>query len=303
MAESGELAELALRRDLPAVVLIAHDKPRHLARLIESLTPLPVFLHVDANTEDAVFSAMTDQLPDRVRLLRRLNAGWARFEVVEAELLGYRSALAETQARHVILGTGADYPLVDVPTLVRRLDAEPERSYAEVLPLPIPAWGRLGGYDRLILRHQVWRRHRLASPVPRRIPSGLDPAGGAQTKILTRRHAQLVLDVLDRRPELLRFFRTCWTPDEVMIPTLLNSAALGARWAVEGSSSPHPWFIDWGRTPAKNPRWLELEDFSAVQAAACRQEVPALFARKFGEDGDQLVAEIDATLRHRQDTR
>ena len=89
-----------------AVVLIAHDKPRHLARLVAALDGLPIFLHVDRNTPDELFHAMTDDLPDRVRLLPRLDAGWARFEVLAAELSGYRAAYQETDAEHIILGTG-----------------------------------------------------------------------------------------------------------------------------------------------------------------------------------------------------
>lgn len=217
--------------------------------------------------------------------------------MVEAELLGYRMALTETQASHVILATGADYPLANVERIVAQLAPDPTRSYAEIAPLPIQEWGVLRGYDRLMFRHRAWRRRRLAWPIPRRIPRVLSPGGGAQTRILTRRHAQLVLDVLDEQPHLLRFFRSCWTPDEVMIPTLLLSERFGARWSEEGSSLPHPWYIDWGATPAKNPEWLGLGGLDALRAAAFRPGVPALFARKFAEDSDDLLAAIDAELR------
>ena len=292
------MSSLAERTDLPAVVVVAHDKPGQLRRLVDALDPLPVFLHVDAGTDDRTHAAMTDGLPARVRLLPRLAAGWARFAVVEAELLGYRTALAQTQAKHVLLATGADYPLADTASLVERLDATPDTSYAEVRPLPMAEWGPFGGMDRLWLRNTVWRRHRLAWPVPRRIPRELAPAGGAQTKILTRRHAQLVLDVVDDRPDLLAFFRRCWTPDEVMVPTLLNSPAFGADWAVQGGPGPHPWYIDWGDGPAKNPRWLGLDDLPALRGATVRPGLPALFARKFAEDSEALCTAVDAELRH-----
>lgn len=284
---------------LPAVVVVAHDKPRQLRRLLAALDPLPVFLHVDANTPDALHAEMTEGLGPRVRLLPRLAAGWARFEVVQAELEGYRAALAETDAGHVILATGADYPLTDVATIVARLAADPDRSYAEITPLPVAEWGVLRGWDRFWFASRPWRGRRLWWPVPRRVPRGLRPAGGAQTKILTRRHVQLVLDTLDARPELLRWFRRCWTPDEVMIPTLLVTEQLGAHWSEQGSSAPHPWYIDWGDVPAKNPRWLDLEDLEHLRRAASRGSVPAMFARKFGEGSDDLVAAVDTQLRAR----
>lgn len=287
------------RQGLPAVVLVAHDKPRQLRRLLAALAPLPVFLHIDANTGDELYRQMIAGLGDHVRLQPRLAAGWARFEVVQAELEGYRAALAQTDAGHVILATGADYPLVSVETITERLAATPDCSYAEALPLPIGEWGPLRGYDRFLFASRPWRGHRLAWPVPRRWPRGLRLAGGAQTKILSRRHAQLILDVLDDRPELLRWFRRCWTPDEVLIPTLLLSEQFDARWAEQGSSNPHPWYIDWGKVPAKNPRWLGLGDLEMLRSAADRPDVPALFARKFAEDSDELVAAVDAQLRFR----
>ncbi len=286
------------RDRLPAVVLVAHDKPRHLHRLLAALAPLPVFLHIDANTADQLHAEMTAGLGPNVWLQPRLRAGWARFEVLQAELEGYRAALARTDAEHVILATGADYPLAAVETIVRQLADQPGRSYVEMLPLPVPEWGLMGGYDRFLFRSRPWRGHRLAWPVPRRIPAGLRPAGGAQTKILSRRHAQHILDVVDDRPELVRWFRRCWTPDEVMVPTLLLSE-LGPDWSHQVSSAPHPWFIDWGKVRAKNPRWLGFGDLEALSAAANRTEVPALFARKFAEDSIELVAAVDEQLRLR----
>ena len=289
--------------DLPAVVIVAHDKPRQLRRLVAALWPLPIFLHVDANTPDDLHAAMTGDLPDNVTLLPRLSAGWARFEVVEAELAGYRAALARTQARHLILATGADYPLAPVERIVDVLAAQPERSYAEIFPLPQPAWGRMGGFDRFIFRQRPWRQHRLAWPVPRRIPPDLRPSGGAQTKILTRRDAALILDVIERRPDLVRFFRGCWAPDEIVIPTILLSETFEARWEEHGSSDPHPWYIDWGDVPAKSPRWLGMDDLPRIRRAAADPKVPALFARKLADDSDDLVAAIDSQLRSARPVR
>ncbi len=282
---------------LPAVVIVAHDKPRHLHRLMAALDPLPVFLHVDATTAEPLFAEMVADLPDRVTVLPRISAGWAQFGVLEAELSGYRAALAATDARHVIMATGADYPLAPTARIIETLAAHPERSWSETRPLPIPEWGLARGYDRFLLPQRVWRRHRLALPLPRRVPRGVTPGGGAQTKILTRRHVEIILGVVDERPDLVDFFRTCWTPDEVMIPSILVTDSFGANWPAEVSTYPHPWFISWGTTRSKNPRWLELSDLDDICRAARRSESPALFARKFSEESGALTDAIDGRLR------
>ncbi|MCW2812480.1 MAG: core-2/I-Branching enzyme [Friedmanniella sp.] len=286
---------------LPAVVIVAHDKPQHLHRLVAALDPLPIFLHVDATTAPELFAQMVTGLPDRVTVLPRIKAGWAQFGVLEAELSGYRAALAATDASHIIMATGADYPLAPTSRIIEILAAHPDRSWSETRPLPIPEWGAARGYDRFLLPQRVWRRHRLALPFPRRVPRGIRPGGGAQTKILTRRHAEIILKVVDERPDLVAFFRTCWTPDEVMIPSILVTEAFGANWEEEVSTYPHPWFISWETTRSKNPRWLDLGDLDDICAAAQRSLGPALFARKFSEGSSALTSAIDTRLRHEAD--
>lgn len=282
---------------LPAVVVVAHDKPRQLHRLIAALDPLPVFLHVDANTPDEVHRAMVNGLPDRVELLPRLRAGWARFEVLEAEVAGYRAALSATDAEHIVLLTGADYPLAPVSTICAELAALGGLSSGDMWSVPSPHWGVLGGYDRFWFRQRPWRQHRLALLVPpRRVPRGLEPHGGSQSKVLSRRHAQIVVGVWDSRPDLVHFFRRAWTPDEVFIPTVLNSPRF-ADWGTEAESGPHRWVIEWPPGRAKNPRWLGVDDLDLLRRARTREQSPAWFARKFAEDSDDLVALVDEQLR------
>lgn len=279
-----------------AVVLIAHDKPRHLARLVAALDGLPIFLHVDRNTPDELFHAMTDDLPDRVRLLPRLDAGWARFEVLAAELSGYRAAYQETDAEHIILGTGADYPLLSVDRLVDRLSLLRGVSWTSFDKLPIREWGPMRGYDRFLFRQRPEGRRRVWSPVPRRWPAGIRPAGGAQTKILARHHVGRLLEILDRRPELLRFFREAWTPDEVTLPSIFTSPAFGMDWEHSHVRGEHAWFIDWGDGDLPNPHWLDESSLPALRQTRNRPGAGALFARKFPDDSGPLLDQIEATI-------
>ena len=271
-----------------AVVILAHDKPGHLHRLVRALDGLPVFLHIDAGTSPGMHSEMTDGLPQRVRLLPRISSGWASFGLVEAELAGYRAACSETEAHHVVLMTGADYPLVNARTLVNRMSRFlRDRSWVDVQPLPINDWGPMRGYDRFVFRNRPENRRRIWSPRPRRWPRGIRPAGGSQLKVLARRHAELLLGIVDSRPDIVDYFRTVWVPDETMIPTLLASPEFGVRresYHHEGNA----WYIDWGERPSPNPRWLDETDLPALRAARTRDVSPALFARKFREDSALL---------------
>lgn len=279
----------------PAVVIVAHDEPAQLHRLVAALDPFPIFLHVDANTPGDVYAEMTEGLPSRVHHVPRLAAGWARPEVVQAELIGLRQAMAETDADHFILLTGTDHPVRSTQQIAAHLAAHPGRSALSLQRLPVPEWGRLGGYDRFIAPQWPWRRRRLLAPLPRLWPRGLVLAGAGQQMVLSRRHAQVVMRALDSRPELWRYFRRTWAPDESLVPTLLASPSLGVDWDNEHIPGL-AWYIDWGRKPVKSPRWLTPADLPAI--AAAREEHPTLlFARKVGQRSGDLAGRLDE-LRH-----
>lgn len=283
---------------LPAVVILAHANPRHLHRLVAALAPMPVFLHVDASTPDDVFAAMCEGLPDTVRLLPRRRTGWASYALVEAELSGYRAALEQTDADHLVLCTGSDYPLASAELITATLEGYAGLSWLEVAPLPIKDWGPLRGYDRFLWRNRVQDRSREWSPIPRAWPKGLRPAGGSQLKILARHHAERLLGVLKEKADLASYFREVWIPDETMVPSLLSSPFTGVDLSGESVTGPSAWYIDWGAKPGPSPRWLGTDDLPALLAAR-RRAVPVLFARKFDESATEVLDAIDAELRVR----
>ncbi len=281
---------------LPAVVILAHGNPAHLHRLVAALHPMPVFLHVDAATADDMLAAMLEGLPDTVRLLPRLRTGWASYELVEAELSGYRAALAETDANHLVLCTGADYPLASAHEITATLEGYAGLSWMEIDTLPIKDWGPLRGYDRFLWRNRVRDRSREWSPIPRPWPRGLRPAGSSQLKILARHHAERLLGVLRERPDLVSYFHDVWVPDETMVPSLLSSRFSGIDLGGELVTGLPAWYIDWGSKPSPSPRWLGMDDLPALVGAR-RRSTPALFARKFDESATEVLAAIDAELR------
>ncbi|MDO8122278.1 beta-1,6-N-acetylglucosaminyltransferase [Isoptericola sp. b490] len=295
MDPADESASATRNAELACVVL-AHDQPDQLHRLLAALDPLPVFLHVDARTPDPVAAAMTRDLPERVRLLPRVATAWATFGAVQAELAGYRAAVAETSATHVALLSGSDYPLLSTADLRAVLTPLIGRSITYVAPLPIPQWGMSGGLGRLRYYHWAWRRHVIRLPIPRRLPRGLSLAGGPTQKVLAREHADAVVRAVDRRPELVRFWRRAWAPDETFVATLLSTPSL-----VPGYADHHlhelAWLIDWRQANIKGPPWLTMEHLPFLQEGRTvpAGSLPKLFARKFHSTlSAELLDAVDA---------
>lgn len=287
-----------------ACLVLAHSDPPQLRRLTSALAPMPVYLHVDRGVAPNPYADLTAGLPQHQLVRPRSRCSWAGFGLVQAELDGYRHILEHSSARHIVVLSGADYPLRPGPEIASFVGALGHRSLARIWPMPYHAWGRSGGLSRLKFRHWAWRKHMLRLPIPRPVPDGLQPSGASVWKIISRPHAQAVLDVVDRRPDLVAFWRRSWSADETFIPTLLRSELTGIDWPTE-SVNGEAWWIGWDGTRRKSPPWLTEQHFDilrdAAQGRGANRSVPALFARKFDTRlSAKLLKRIDEELLGRQ---
>jgi Core-2/I-Branching enzyme len=307
-----------------AVVILAHRDPVQLKRLVAALDDVPVFLHCDARTSDAVAGEMLRDLPPRVTVVPRRRMRISSWSLVAAELDAVRAALEGTGAEHIAVLSGTDYPLVSTPDLVEELAPWRGRSYFWNVPLPFRSWDTPrhpdGGLWRL--RHRFltwddnvlfWRRIPLRWPLPRRLPGGMELRGCSQFKIYARHHAARLLHVADTRPDVVRFWRSALVPDETFPATVLATPDLAGDDPLP-TCRANPWYIRWPETGGPHPRWLGIADFGGLVKArwaepldpdaafrpSPEQELPGrkLFARKFATDVDTKVLDrIDADLR------
>jgi Core-2/I-Branching enzyme len=307
-----------------AAIVLAHADPVHLRRLVAALEDVPIVLHCDAKTPRPLFDQMVRGLPRRVTLSQRLPASLASWSLVQAELNALREILARTRADHIAVLSGSDYPLTSVDVLLQDLRGWKDRSYFRSVPLPFAQWDHHkhpdGGLWRLQSRFLTrgdqlvrFREMPLRWPIKRRLPPEVRLRASTQWKIYARAHAQLLLTVVDARPDLVRFWRTTFIPDETFAGSMLASPALVGYEAALPPCFAQPWYQEWGR-PAEHPKWLECSDFDALRAA--RWNPPAdpaevtddqyvtttphrkLFARKFSTRVDTRVLDcIDKDLR------
>jgi len=286
-----------------ACVILAHADPEQVKRLIDALDPFPVFLHVDARTPDDVFKAMTTGLPARCMLIERVATGWATWGAVEAELRGYRAALDSTDATHIALLSGSDYPLASTSEIRKLLHDHPRDSFTGVFPLPFSQWGRSGGFSRLRYRHWAFGKRMLRLPIPRALPRDITFAGGPSNKVLSREHAEIVVRAADEHPELVRFWKRTWSSDETFVYSILSTPRFAPRF-FEENVPENLWWIAWSEVRRKSPPWLGAESIDRLLARKVwsGQAMESVFARKFStvESGAALDA-IDGERRLGED--
>jgi hypothetical protein len=283
-----------------AFVVLAHKQPEQVRRLVTRLQPNPVFVHVDARVGPDVFEPIR-RLEDEgyIRLLPRFRSGWASWGLVEATLAGFRAA-GSTDSSHVVSITAQCYPLWPVSAIGDLFAAHPDTSWIHQARIPVskPRIGDAdGGSGRITKWHLTVRGRHLRVPVRRQLPAGLIGHYGQMQCCLSAELARWVVDQLDRRPEVGRYFRRTQAPDELLIPTLAMSSPMADQ-----VSDDNLWYMNW-KAGGAHPKTLTTSDFDDLARHAreggdmCGPSPVKCFARKFdaGQSAD-LLDRIDAEL-------
>lgn len=251
-------------------------------RLAERLAPHPVLLHVDAHTGDQTWRGFQELAGDlaHVELVQRYRSPWASWGLVMATLEGLRTALAR-ECSHTVVMSGQDYPLRTVEHIAAFLGARPRTSWMDYQKMPVDWIGdKDGGLSRATHWNLGVRGRRLHLPARRQPPAGTVLHYGQAQFAMARPLARWVVDEVGRRPELLKYFRWSWAPDELFFNSLAGSSPLAGDISIANL-----WFTDWS-SGGRHPKTFADDDLQALLAAAegrapRNQAGPAkLFARK-----------------------
>lgn len=286
--------------DRVAFLILAHKQPHQVRRLVARLRPQPVFVHVDARSPESTYQPIADLASEgQVRMLSRFRTGWASWGFVEAMLQGLREAIG-AGCSHVVAMTGQCYPLWPVEALTGYLSARPDISWIHQWPIPVPPRAmsdRDGGVGRITHWHLTLRGRHLTVPVRRTLPAGLAPHYGQMQCCIAAPLADWLVGEVDRRPELVPYFRRTRAPDELLIPTL----AMASPYAGQVDSD-NLWYANWFEGGA-HPKTLASDDFDSIADHAknggdmCGSSPVKLFARKFDQfTSSVLLDRIDREL-------
>ena len=203
----------------------------------------PVVIHLDKRVKRAAFDRLRGDLADltEVRFSGRFACEWGTWGIVAATQAAATIMLRDfPTVRHVYLASGSCLPLRPVRDLRAYLDSRPRTDFIESVTTADVGW-TIGGLDaeRFTLRFPFsWRRQRRLFDayvsfqrrfgLKRRIPPGLVPHLGSQWWCLTRQTLSAILEDPDR-PEIDRYFRHVWIPDESYFQTLVRQYSVNVE--------------------------------------------------------------------------
>lgn len=303
-----------------AYLILAHDQPSHLRRLISVLSAeyAHCFVHIDQRSDISRFAGVAD-LP-RVTVRSRMAVHHSGFSQPLAMIDLLREAWNRGAYDYFIFLSGVDYPIKDTAHIYTYLCQHEGTNFINFYPLVenadcvrnlteyhfVDELSGLPGPIRLPLRLAVCTLNRVLPG--RRFHDRLVPYRGSAYSCLYRDTVGYVLGFLDT-PEgraLLDFFRRARCSDEMVFQTVI----LNSPWAahcrfydrdvrqnsrtMKNENKAYLHYIDWS-PHRENPALLVESDYSHLEAT------DFLFARKFDEvRSGELLDAIDRRLLKRE---
>ncbi len=221
-----------------AYLLLCHKDPEEIITRATHLTAAGdcVAIHFDARSAPVDYQRIRAALSGNPAIAftrRRVRCGWGEWSLVAATLEAARAAVtAFPGATHFYLLSGDCMPIKTAEHIRAWLDRE-DADFIESADYFNSGWIKTGiRAERLIYRH--WfneRKHKrlfYASMglqarlgLARALPSDLKMRIGSQWWCLRRRTITAILDFVDQRRDVVRFFATTWIPDETFFQTVV----------------------------------------------------------------------------------
>lgn len=222
-----------------AYILLCHKDPDGVVAQALRLTAAGDFvaIHLDRRAPSRAYDHIRLALsanPSVTFARRRVKCGWGEWSLVAATLEATKAAVAAfPQATHFYMLSGDCMPIKTAEHMHGFLQQD-DADYIESFDFLASDWIKTGiKEERLIYRHwfnergnKAWfyRSLRLqeALGLARKVPADLRIQIGSQWWCLRRRTVEAVLDFCARRPDVVRFFRTVWIPDETFFQTIVR---------------------------------------------------------------------------------
>lgn len=311
-------------------IVLAHQHPQCLLRLVERLTTNEVFffIHIDKSKDIAPFKHLLNEFTNVYFLKEkeRQYGNWGGFGIVKASIIALRCIVSQfpNDKGTCVLLSGQDYPIVPNQKIQAFFEVNKKTEFITSYPMPAPGWekggmGRLNNYlfnfskkrGDFICLPSVWERslytkknikgiYRLTKHKKfrylykllkrRRFPKYLLPYGGSQWWALTLSTVIKILDFLEKNPTYIKYHEHTLLSDEIFFQSILHHLQKKDDSINLKRSIT---YVNWERKGIALPVTFEKQDFEELEEASKNH----LFARKFDiKKSEHALHSIDKYL-------
>ena len=268
-----------------AHLILTHGKPNQLKRLVEKLLcdGDSVYIHVDLKTPINEYE-LFQSYPNVYFIQHRIKVYWGSYRMIQATINACKEIIGTGIAfDYVNLLSGQDYPLKSCAYIHRFLEKNPEKAFMEFSVIENEWTEAILRLEKYHLTNYPFKgSHQLETflnfLLPRRkLPGHLIAVGRSQWFTISLKHAQYVIDYLEKHPHIKRFFQFTWGSDEFVFQTVLYNSPYKNEMVNDNLR-----YIDWSEKKASPKTFTILDAETLIQSGK-------LFARKFNKEIDEEI--------------
>jgi len=259
-------------------VILAHNEPKHLLRLVSSLSSENVnfVIHIDVRADLSAFTQYFTALDlKKITFIKKRCASyWGSFAIVQATLNCLKFVYDKLSSTdRIIFISGQDYPIKSNQYITSYLNAKPEAIYLNFNKIPYKIWWQ-GGKGRF--------------PNYEKINEVMPLYAGSQWFSIPNYALKIIFDFIKLNPDFITYFRAVNVPDESFFQTLFLNC--GEKIVEDNLVNRNLHLIKWD-PPYLHPRCFSEQHFSLIKRSRF------LFARKFNAEApSKTLDEIDSKL-------
>ncbi|MDG5814690.1 beta-1,6-N-acetylglucosaminyltransferase [Chitinispirillales bacterium ANBcel5] len=234
-----------------AYIILAHNDPKQLKRLIEALNyreENDFFIHIDQKSDIDLFKVLFEDIKNVYFVEKRAFIQWAAF----SQILALKELLkcvveSENHYNRVVCLSGLDYPIFSNEKILSEFEADPKKEF--IMGMNLTKCNTLAQRERFTVYHffrsiKIRNRNikRLFSGtskiIMRKLPFRKEPQvklGNTKCDIymgsdwwgITYECARHVYHRLCTEHELLRYFKTAFAPREMCVQTIVFNSKYG----------------------------------------------------------------------------
>ncbi|HJT59488.1 MAG TPA: beta-1,6-N-acetylglucosaminyltransferase [Ktedonobacteraceae bacterium] len=298
-----------------AYLILAHTHPLHLARLISALQTehAHIFLHIDTKTDAMICPAVKGNL---TVIKNTVTVNWGGFSVVQATLNLLKEAATSGEYDYFLLLSGADYPLRSNAYILRFLQRYEGKEFLNLYKMP----EMNKTFDRIVYFYIEPVHHFAHSSLSKGINALIEKANkllrsphlkrrypqqyahftlyaGSQWWALSKPCVDYILQFITQNPGYVKFYKHARIPDSTFFHTIIGNSPFKKNVVGAVMSA------NWLKGSRLHPATITLEDLpryaqKMVSAANGNGEQRPLFARKFTDDSQEVITEIERLFRN-----